>query len=562
MKAKTIGILLILIIIVALGFFVIKGVTQSVIAKTFTPVFCNDYEFTCCVETKTAGNQQIGTTINFKCPDSATKCEVLSSSDSVAHLYTGSINCRITRELSNLYIPLYKCDDGKEVSKSYPIQVPKGNIFWADRNTNIAYIIYGQKLVFTGRASGTIGVDLSSDSCAYTINKGTIYTPNGQNTGTTSYTVPVSSCILSWQTGDRHICGSLEEQCSADTDCTSHTYGNKECNARTLQTYGCKQLPLPSGVTKDADGNLSGGNSLINNPLSYSGIISRCEVISNQQVQCCGDTDCGSSLFCDKTTFTCKPQVQCKQNSDCGVSTQCDYVNLKLKTPICSNNQCSYSTQNVECCNDNNCDINSYCDINHKCKLKEVNVTQCPFSCCVGEAKYTERKCPTNQYCKDHTCTSEKVCTSDANCLPTQTCKDGECVDKQLVCTGQLFGIVSANIGTKEQCGFWCQIGITKPTPINVCVYDYSMVYIMLGLLTLIVVLVIFIASRGKKKGKKGFKLGSKTTRNILLIMGALALAVVILAFFKFVFWLVFTIILLALAGAVIWVIMKFKKIM
>ena len=59
---------------------------------------------------------------------------------------------------------------------------------------------------------------------------------------------------MTWNAGSRHICGNLEEQCSSDSDCSGHTYGNKECYQRTLQSYGCRDLSLPPGLSNGFNG--------------------------------------------------------------------------------------------------------------------------------------------------------------------------------------------------------------------------------------------------------------------------------------------------------------------
>ena len=217
-------------------------------------------------------------------------------------------------------------------------------------------------------------------------------------TNTVSYTVPKGSCILSWQSQDRHICGYQEESCSSDSECNDYNYGNKACYGRTLQTYGCRSygMPIQSKDTLDSPDEQKSSQNTFGK---------KCEMISAETVQCCGDTDCGSKFFCDSATFTCKPQVSCSQDVDCGVSVQCDYTTKKLLTPKCTLGSCTREEKAVDCCNDKNCPTGYYCTAERKCDKKTVVKTECPFDCCVGEDKYFDRVCPGEKpYCNQGVC--------------------------------------------------------------------------------------------------------------------------------------------------------------
>lgn len=402
------------------------------VASTFTPIYCNDYEFSCCTPIVKTYTASLGYSDRMQCPTNAINCEIVSVSGmSVAetNLYRGSVNCRTQ---SVLGITSFTCDNKKGFFPGQGVSIERGEYVWGKIPLvypKLTYKVNSQSLTFCGRAGCTIGVPIKSDSCTFNTgdehNDGKIYNSNGVVLGT-SYTVPVSQCVLSWQSGDRHICGNVEEVCSADTDCNGHTYGNYECNARTLQKYGCRQLSLPAGITKDSSGYF-GGDSLINSQKNYGTVTkSRCEITSAVTVQCCGDADCGSNMFCDRDTWTCQKTVECAHDYDCGVSTQCDISTLKLKKPVCTSGECEYQiVQSVNCCSDNDCSDGYFCNSKYRCEESVNPKVACPFQCCPAAnsedaKKYFDKPCSPGLNCQtDHTCTSNPP-------PPPNTC-DAEC---------------------------------------------------------------------------------------------------------------------------------------
>ena len=76
-------ILLFIIGVVLLGFV---GATE-----TFTPIFCNDYEFTCCNEkTEVTSSHEVSDEAPWTCPSYAYKCYILSLSKDNINSYVGS----------------------------------------------------------------------------------------------------------------------------------------------------------------------------------------------------------------------------------------------------------------------------------------------------------------------------------------------------------------------------------------------------------------------------------------------------------------------------------------
>lgn len=401
------------------GFF-----KQTALAETFTPVYCNDYSFTCCKEKKDFEQTVTLTrTQAVKCPDNANKCQILSH-NSGGSLYVGSQNCGVKRVASRLFFEAWVCDDERIYPRTFPITIKAGEYAYFERTATLTYNAFTNKLFFCGRAGCDTGIPvLGADGCTFQTNKD-IYDPKTgsllkESIGTISYTVNNEECVLSYQQGDRHICGNLEEQCTQNSDCIGHTYGNFECSGRTLQEYGCRQLKnvLPLGVQST-----NGEYEFYNTPQKQGNFgtvpLSRCEITSAKQVQCCGDTDCGSDAFCDNnpsssTAWTCRPKgtVQCTQDADCGVSQQCNINKLEIQKSICNQltKKCDYKKiESVECCSDSNCPSGYFCDNDRKCKESSKAKTTCPFECCEEEEKYFDRGCPKGFACgKDNKCITE-----------------------------------------------------------------------------------------------------------------------------------------------------------
>ena len=235
--------MLIAVIIIAMfgiGTFAVKqGVKLPfktlALASTFTPIYCNDYEFTCCTEIKEPELATI--TLNndeefWQCPQGVNRCLInsMSPDDGASRIFTGASNCKIERRFRNLYLNAFGCDDEKSLVKSFPITINSGNYIFFNRKTTFVYSILIDKLFFTGGAGSTTGTRVSgADRCTFQTNKD-IYSTSGTITkdsiGTISYTVNRGECILSYLTGKRHICGNFEEQCKADNECGGHSYRN------------------------------------------------------------------------------------------------------------------------------------------------------------------------------------------------------------------------------------------------------------------------------------------------------------------------------------------------
>ncbi len=366
-----------LILFLLIGIFLVSLIS----AAEFTPIFCNDYEFTGCYAEESIVNEQISDEESWTCPGYAHKCYVESVEDN-EEWFVGSGNCYL--DTSN-FCEGWVCD--QEYSRRKNMD-PGDHLYLESECLNpekyAEVKITKPILKFSGTACGAGGAPVpGADGCTFNPEGGIVYESNNNIENkkegpsyTVLLTLPSPTCVMSWVSGNRHICGYKEESCSSNSDCEGHTYGNKECAGRFLETYGCRNYGSELGKLTSIEGgllNLDGDTAGIKEDLSQptsgnADFGQRCEIISSEPVQCCGDTDCGSGMFCDITTFTCKEEVQCEKDVDCGVSIQCDWTINTLKKPICKNGKCSYDEKNVECCNDKNCEEGGFCDEEYRCR--------------------------------------------------------------------------------------------------------------------------------------------------------------------------------------------------
>ena len=376
-----------LILFLAFGIIFFSLVGGVLAATTFTPIYCNQYSFTCCASQ--VEGSTITMTLNgdsngyFQCPSTSSGCKVKTAT-STFYLGDGN-NCAYRTGWRYLGVYYFHCDNDQE--ETAPFDLKSGQIIYGGKispaNTQID--VYKNVLLFTGRAGSSSGTEvLGAEGC--TFNPSNTKDSSGAlvnfDISGTSYSASLpsslgsasSNCVLTWLAGDRVVCGNIEEQCTSNIDCSGHTYGNKECTGRTLQTYGCIKTgeSLPSGV-KSVDGQNVYFNTQGSSPSFGDITASRCDLENSEPVQCCGDIDCGTNMFCDNnpsspTAWTCQKKVECNQNSDCGTSVQCDWTTNNLKTPTCENGRCTFKEEKVDCCLDKNCDDGSYCNANHKCQ--------------------------------------------------------------------------------------------------------------------------------------------------------------------------------------------------
>jgi hypothetical protein len=445
-----------LILIIALTFLLtLVGST----AQSFEPVFCNDYEFTCCAAFESADFSRTKTQAQaLKCGSSNLRCEI-SNIESIERrtgddlrqqfgYYVGSGNCGVKNPWYTS--PFYQCSNERKLT-ARSVQLKPGElIYFGYRGLGTESMSYRielikEKLIFTGASGSNNGVAVpGADSCTFRPSGNTIYTSTNRLAGkrsVTSYTVPSqppANCVLSFQQGNRHICGYEEESCQLDNECGGHTFGNKECNARTLQTYGCRNYGTPTSGGDRAPSTSGWGTDASRPTRSGDADFGkRCEITSAKRVQCCGDNDCGTGAFCDvdpnsATAFTCQQEVECRQDADCGVSEQCDAFSNEIKTAECRNGQCVRDSEKVECCADFNCAEGEFCSLDNQCERSAAVKQACTDECCINEPGFIDKPCPSDQNvcCPNQECAVDSSQCSGGSTAASEGAAELSCAEK------------------------------------------------------------------------------------------------------------------------------------
>lgn len=480
-KNKGIGLFFIIFIILIL---LIGGAALVFLRQeaVYTPVMCDGYKFTCCIEKQEYTTYKTVTDeIYFDCPFTATKCEILSSSyESNSFTYMiGSGLC----ELYDSPVPLignwYKCS----IEKEGAIKMEPGDRLYmrergpliVGRNTQGSFQIqmYESVLYYCGDSGCTVGVAKAADNCRFSPIGGTIYTDynlKNKQTGISTKDVPLDSCILA-RDGSQYVCGYKELTCDKDSDCTGHKYGRFECSNLILQEYGCKEFGTAI-ISHDV------GPDATNVPkLSEYMWGKRCGVISEKSVTCCTNDECiGELEFCDtnpasSTAWTCIKGKECTADYMCGTRVDCNLEEKILEKPACINYDCSTKkVRDIECCwPDRGCALDEYCTQDYKCEKKTPTKEDCPYECCENIEKYYNQPCPIS---KPH-CGADNICHTDAECTTTEDCvkkygegyecKNGACIkgiDNKEECEKQDYNWVEEKTIV---CGISCQILGTKP---------------------------------------------------------------------------------------------------
>ncbi len=395
---------------------------------TFTPYYCNNFDYICC------GNRETTQTTVTLTPNQAFTCKdiqckitdatertyyaTLTSTATTKEIYLikNASNCRFQTDFFGTAI-YYYCDSGSyETIGSFPKTIyngqkiytsqPIGTFVQTPTSRTISYTKVGEQLMYCGGspcpsdAKGITGLSiLTSAGCSYVTDK-SIYDTSEKliksSETSVSTTIPSGQCYLVENPSKRSICGNIEEECKTDADCPQQTI----CSSLTLQKYGC----VESNVQVCSEYNLIGDNKVCKQYVNQK----RCELKTGSRVQCCpGTSDCGSTAACDAITNTCKAtgEVSCKQDIDCGRFERYDQEKKSIVKPVCLNpgtttSSCSFNVvKSVECYYDTECPINYSCDADYKCKQTVVTKQQCPNECCVNKEGYYDKPAPTDKYC-------------------------------------------------------------------------------------------------------------------------------------------------------------------
>lgn len=416
---------LILLVLAIAGVFIIGPWTELGAISSCQNIYGYYPAYRCCDETMDWQGSKTLTysTISYdngqtyKCPDTASHCEVILSNPNFAagtNVYKGITNCRQTGLFGEAWI----CDDDEVVPIGVRFSVPSGT--WVhlvgQASVNIEYEHY--RYVLCDCSISPCGVPcpgvLGADGCGFNTNMD-IYDQLGRikitadAQGSYAYTVPLGSCYTYYPEINRHVIGDTCEECSDDSDCASrygdsYTYLGTEygatCGAGYVQLYSCQDNGAEVCVKWRED-----SSGFQQECLEY-GQQTRCDLYLSIPVQCCpGTNDCGPNAFCNPDTYMCEDTAECTQDTDCGHTIQCDYADTTLNTPVCQAGECTFDERDVDCCGDINCPDGWYCAADYTCKEKTDIQDPCPYQCCAGEEEFFDRPCaPGLICCDDHTC--------------------------------------------------------------------------------------------------------------------------------------------------------------
>lgn len=206
---------------------------------------------------------------------------------------------------------------------------------------------------------------------------------------------------------------------------------------------------------------------------------------------------------------------------------------------------------------------------------KTIDVTCKPTQICVPNQEICDgiikKKCSPDGtgfgvVIGDKSCESTNAtCKTNADCLEGQKCdSSGVCVPlPPIVCEDEFFGLVSSSVGVKEECSFWCQVGLKQPEKINVCVSDYTPLF--MTVFTIFALAFLFVFGRKKKGRGKASAINPDNknwyeNKNIWIALGVLLAIGLIIGYFKYVFWGFIALALLGLLYVLIRIFV-FKKI-
>jgi hypothetical protein len=401
------------------------------------PIFCNDFEYVGCAEDTlqpiTTYNIRYGGTDDgiFYCTTDSTRCVIDGISSSSPYspakvkVYGGDCwkNWLNYWECSNW---IKDCTGSCEVqagqrvipdslSVSYTARKYRYRLFWCGKSSCAAQMA-GTPVAGASGCSfvpSTIGVG----ERVYDDN-GNLLDPDYKGL----YTVPPGRSYQYTSYSLRRVCGNTGETCESNSDCADMypykiNYGGDwygvTFSAGQMLFYGCKKTEQ---VCMDKDIGQNIDECLQYNQKSY------CDTVIFSGVECIPDSDtCGPSAVCKQTgptSFECVPydQKECDYNWQCGQAISCDWSTIPntLKQPVCQGGRCATLDTPVECCYDTNCPSNYYCDSDHTCKERVVPKAPCPYTCCVDEADYIDKPCPSSGdtfCCPDNTCAiSQEYC--------------------------------------------------------------------------------------------------------------------------------------------------------
>lgn len=222
---------------------------------------------------------------------------------------------------------------------------------------------------------------------------------------------------------------------------------------------------------------------------------------------CCSNSQCGGTATCENYKCVEKP-VQCGSAGTCNQAQNGDTIALDkeversgkffLQTDVCTNGCIDRKETSVKCTK-SYCDKMSsptnplYCVYDEGCKSISV-LKECPAgSCCTAGGMWKPQTCASGSTCCgtstasdsfigtcQSSCVAEPTCSQNSDCNEGQICNNGKC--QAPVCEDKFGGLVPGKIvyNTVD--------GIFSDKESASCEYDYSLVWILAGLILLIAV--------------------------------------------------------------------------
>jgi hypothetical protein len=503
-------IIVILICVGILAYFTGALGPVSLSIASFTPVFCDDYEFICCSEILGSEGSFYSdwTTVSvsygmYTCPSYATSCEITTNHPYVFR--TGSptacskscigsactVNCPDFYNIGSGTHTLY----GGQAA--YFSDGPLGSNSPYRSGVQVSFREFQNKMYWTGAAGvpcgkGSLlpacGVPVTaSNQCTYTGGQ-QIFDANG---ALTTNSLTTGQCKIVKKTAQK-LCGQVESACTRvgdPSECIAghsltYNYNGKTYGAEAgtghLSLYSCVETDVPNPTAQDEE--IQNGQIVSTNPK-----VLRCESVLNVPVACTTPDSCAYGYTCQD--FQCVPtqEAECAYDWDCGTFQRCDSVTKTITGPACVGGQCTtQDVRQVQCCWDTDCSAGYQC-VDYQCKAAITPPQSCPYGCCEGQPGFLDRPCPEGQEC----------CGSHT-CAPIGQCQQGIC-DNDNRCESHL-GETIDNCADCQKAD--CPEGAHFDEAKQVCVADTDWLpWVLLAVVVVVGGIIVFFMMKSKKKG-------------------------------------------------------------
>ena len=254
--------------------------------------------------------------------------------------------------------------------------------------------------------------------------------------GTLFCTKKLGACVTNPATVK--VCPTVDDTACAQTACEP-------------KTGKCESKPVFTGAACDADGNPCTTNDYCDAGVCKPGKSTCGCYLDADCAGKSGDNKCVVSLFCDKTSFTCKPakSVQCDTSTDTPcLTTRCDPTSGKCAVTgrpegticgesaicagaqVCAAGKCvagkSADCDDADACTADTCDAKAGCQYTalDTGDCDDGNVCTTADRCKKGQCTGTAKDCSDTTPCTDDACDPDKGCVN----LPSKAtvCDDGD----------------------------------------------------------------------------------------------------------------------------------------